>query len=137
MYERGLGVPQDNVEALKWLQLAADQGYTPAQCTLGVKYEFGFGVPQDYAEALKWFRLAAGQVDAGAQNSLGVMYDNGNGVSQDYVGAHMWFNIASANGFEYAGKRRDEIAAKMTPPDISEAQRRARVCLASNYQDCD
>jgi TPR repeat protein len=65
------------------------------------------------------------------------MYANGTGVLQDYVGAYMWYNLASANGLEDAGKRRDEIAAKMTPVEVSEAQSRARVCLASNYQDCD
>ncbi|MGR3342247.1 MAG: sel1 repeat family protein, partial [Paracoccaceae bacterium] len=67
----------------------------------------------------------------------GVMYDNGYGLPQDYVGAHMWFNLTSANGFEIAGRRRDKIAVKMTPAEISEAQRRAQVCVASNYQDCD
>jgi len=29
------------------------------------------------------------------------------------------------------------LADKLTSADISEAQRRARVCMASNYQDCD
>ena len=34
------------------------------------------------------------------------------------------------------GKILKFLADKMTPADISEAQKRARVCLASNYQDC-
>ena len=100
-------------------------------------YTYGYGVPQDYAEALKLHRLAADQGNANAQNNLGVMYADGLGVPENYVTAHMWFNISIANGEFVAGKRRDELAAKMTPADISEAQRRARVCMASNYQDCD
>ena len=100
-------------------------------------YAEGKGVLQDYTEAVKLYRLAANQGAAIAQSNLGGMYNNGNGVPQDYVGAHVWFNLASANGFEIAGEWRDEIAAKMTLADISEAQRRARVCLTSNYQDCD
>ena len=100
-------------------------------------YANGDGVSLDYAEAVKWYRLAADQGYARAQFFLGIMYDEGNGVLQDYVEAHKWYNIASANGHENAGNLRDAIAAKMTPAGISEAQRRARVCLASHYQDCD
>ena len=85
----------------------------------------------------KWFHFAADQGDASAQYNLGIVYKNGNGVPQDNVAAHMWHNLASANGYVVAGKWRDVIAAKLTPADVSEAQRRARVCLASNYQDCD
>ena len=65
------------------------------------------------------------------------MYDNGLGVPQDYLAAHMWVNIAGANGDDLAGSKRDAIAEKMTSADISEAQRRARVCMESNYTDCD
>ena len=40
--------------------------------------------------------------------------------------AHMWFNLAAAQGIELASKNRDIIANKMTPAQISEAQRLAR-----------
>ncbi|MGO4916793.1 tetratricopeptide repeat protein [Pseudogemmobacter sp. W21_MBD1_M6] len=100
-------------------------------------YFNGNGVPQDYAEAMTWFRLAAEQGDAGAQNNLGMMYKIGWGVPQDNQTAHMWYNLAAASGNPKSGKWRDELAAMMTPPAIEEAQRRARVCLASKYQDCD
>lgn len=88
-------------------------------------------------DAVKWYHLAADQGHAAAQSFLGFMYENGNDVLQDNVLAHMWYNLASANGLVDAGKHRNEIASKMTLADISEAQRRARVCMATNYQDCD
>jgi TPR repeat protein len=73
-----------------------------------------------------------------AQVNLAVMYAGGYGVPQDYVAAHMWANIGSANGHENGMNLRDDIiAVKMTPDQIAEAQRRARVCMASSYQDCD
>jgi uncharacterized protein len=65
------------------------------------------------------------------------MYADGHGVIQDNVTAHMWSNIGGANGNKPGVKNRDIIAKRMTPADISEAQRRARVCMKSNYQDCD
>jgi TPR repeat protein len=137
MYAEGLGIPQDYAEAVKWYRLAAEQGISQAQKNLGARYDNGEGVPQDYAEAAKWYRLAAEQGNAAAQNNLGVMYEYGHGLPQDYTTAHMWFNLASANGDNDSGKYRDELAKQMTPQDISEAQRRARVCMESDYQDCD
>ena len=65
------------------------------------------------------------------------MYANGEGVLQDNVTAHMWFNIAGANGAEFGRDNREKIERKMTPADISEAQKRARICMASNYTDCE
>ena len=65
------------------------------------------------------------------------MYGEGRGVSQDYVTAHMWSNIVAANGDELGRENRDIIANRMTPDAIAEAQRRARACMASDYQDCD
>ena len=62
---------------------------------------------------------------------------NGEGVLQDNVTAHMWFNIAGANGAEFGRDNREKIERKMTPADISEAQKRARICMASNYTDCE
>jgi hypothetical protein len=65
------------------------------------------------------------------------MYYSGQGVTQDFISTHMWFNISSANGLPGVSGQRDKIASKLLPADISEAQRRAKVCMASNYQDCD
>ena len=131
-YKRG-----DYSTALRLWRLAAEQGNASAQHNLGAMYDKGRGVPQDYAEAAKWFRLAAKQGNAQAQNNLGAMYDKGHGVLQDNITAHMWFNIAGANSSEYGVTNRNGLAENMTPADISEAQRRARVCMNSNYQDCD
>ena len=41
------------------------------------------------------------------------------------------------NGRADAATNRDLIAAEMTPAALEEAQRRARVCLESQYKDCD
>jgi TPR repeat protein len=137
MHQNGQGVPQDYTEAARWYRLAADQGLADAQSNLGQMYTLGNGVPQDYVEAARLYKLAADQGNASAQMSLGNAYANGVGVIQDYETAHMWANIASANGSQHGSSVRDRVAGRMTPADITEAQRRARVCMASNYQDCD
>ena len=54
------------------------------------------------------------------------MYATGKGVPQDYVRAHMWFNLSAAQGIQNAARKRDDIATRMTPAQIAEAQKLAR-----------
>ncbi len=59
------------------------------------------------------------------------MYKNGQGVTQDFVQAHMWFNLASSSfppgeDRDQAVKNRDTVAARMTPAQISEAEKLAQ-----------
>jgi uncharacterized protein len=119
-------VPQDYGEAVKWYRMAANQGDVKAQVNLGNMSANGLGVAQDYSDATRWYRLAADQGLASAQFNLGLMYDNGKGVAQDYVLALMWFNLAAGQGNEHAVKARDLVAGRMTPDQISEAQRLVR-----------
>jgi len=126
MYGNGLGVIQDNKEAVKWYRLAAEQGSGVSQFRLASMYEEGEGVVQDYKEAVKWYRLAAEQGFAKAQYNLGLMYVNGRGVIQDYVMAHMFWNVAAVSGLENAIKNRGIIAKEMTPSQIEKAQDLAR-----------
>ena len=136
MYRKGEGVPQDDREAVRWYRRAAEQGDAKAQNNLGVMYNNGEGVAQDYREAVRWYRRAAEQGNAKAQNNLGMMYNNGEGVAQDYITAHVWFNIATANGDADASKNRDIAASKLSADALIEAQRLARQCLDSTYQNC-
>ena len=76
-YANGEGVPQDDVEAVRWYRLAADQGHAEAQFNLGAMYDDGRGVPEDDAEAVRWYRLAADQGLGTAQYNLGTMYTEG------------------------------------------------------------
>ena len=78
-------------EVLKWWHKSAEQGYAPAQFSLGRMYYLGKGVTQDYKEAVKWWRKSAKQSDADAQFGLGIMYYNGDGVIQDYKEAIKWY----------------------------------------------
>ena len=64
------GVPEDDVEAVRWYRLAAEQGLALAQYNLGVMYDNGEGVPEDDVEAVRWYRLAAEQGLALAQYNL-------------------------------------------------------------------
>jgi len=115
---------------LEWRPLA-EHGDANAQYNLGVMYDFGKGVPQDFATARQWYEKAAAQGHAGAQNNLGGLYEFGHGVTQDHVCAYMWYNVAAAHSTgdaqkDVAAENRDEIAGRMTPAQIAEAQKLAR-----------
>ena len=78
-----------------------------------------------------WWRKAAEHGYANAQFFLGLMYHEGQVVPQDYAQAHRWYNLAASRfppGEERdkAVKNRDHVAKRMTPAQISEAQKLAR-----------
>jgi uncharacterized protein len=56
------------------------------------------------------------------------MYEHGFGVPKDAVLARMWLNLAGsgAPSLSMAVKLRNEVAAKMTPAQIAEAERLAK-----------
>ena len=119
-YERG-----DYESALKEFRSLAESDHAEAQAYLRQMYDQGKSVPQDWVEATE--RLAAKQGVTVALVSLGKMHAKGRGVPQDYIQAHMWFNLAAAQGNESAAENRDQIAEKLSPADVLEAQRMARV----------
>ena len=148
-FQKGLDAynKKDYATALKEFQpLAENKGIASyfyskediirAQYKLGEMYKKGEGVPQDYKTAVKWWRLAAEQGTAVAQNNLGVMFGNGLGVPQDYIRAYMWWNIAASSGIKEAVSGRNAISKRMTPADISTAQKLARECVRKEYKGC-
>ena len=58
MYAYGVGVPEDNAEAVRWYRLAANQNLGLAQSDLGMMYFIGKGVPMNYVLARMWINIA-------------------------------------------------------------------------------
>ena len=123
------GVAQQ--ESIEELRARAEAGDAQAQFNLGLRYDNA----QDYAEALRWYRLGAEQGQFAAMRNLGLMYAEGRGVPQDDVQAHMWINLAASRLSAAAARRgirdgivklRDGVENRMTPAQITEAQRLAR-----------
>lgn len=133
MYANGEGVPQDYVEAMDWYRRAAYRGNPTAQARIGILYAKGHGVPQDMREAAKWYRRAATQGEATAQHNLGLSYASGQGLSQSQVQAYKWISLAVIWSLysddkenSAATQSRDFLATKMTPAQITKAQKLAR-----------
>src|SRR5262249_698714 len=85
MYEKGIGVAQDEKQAVIWYRKSADQGNSNAQFNLGVLYENGRGCEVDFAQANQWYRKASVQGDALAIGNLGMLYLRGDGVKAEKI----------------------------------------------------
>lgn len=116
-------VINEDPNAVEVIRPLAEQGDADAQYRLGLMYKIGEGVPQDYTETVKWFQKSADQGFQEAQNSLGVLYASGTGVTRDDVQAYMWFSLATAADNRNALGGRNQVATKMTPGQIAEAQK--------------
>ena len=98
-YREGYGTAVDDLEAVKWVLKAAEQGFARAQYDLGLMYQFGRGVERSNEKAVEWYLKAAEQGYADAQGLLGVMYENGIGVEQSYEKAAGWYLKAAEQGY--------------------------------------
>jgi len=58
-YHHGLGLPNDDVQAVLWYCRAAENEHPDALFALGCMYVLGRGVPEDYVEAYTWISLGA------------------------------------------------------------------------------
>ncbi|MDR3263700.1 MAG: hypothetical protein LBT30_05255 [Clostridiales bacterium] len=96
--EKGLGIPQDYVQAAYWYATSAEGNNSDGQNNLGVLYEKGLGVTQDYDKSAGLYRSAAAKGNANAQYNLGRAYYNGWGVPQDYERAAEWYKKSADQG---------------------------------------
>ncbi|TXN22983.1 SEL1-like repeat protein [Methylobacterium sp. WL9] len=130
-YEKGSGVIRDLGQAKTWYGRAADHGNIRAMHNLAVlnaENPSASGKP-DFATASSWFRRAAEYGVRDSQYNLAVLYARGLGLAQDLIQSYAWFSAAAAQGDEEAGKKRDDVAAKLSPKDLASAK-----AVASAYK---
>lgn len=123
IYQQGECVPKDYKKAAEWYTKSGQQGNLIATFYLGLMYEFDMKKPQKAADAY----AKCGEQGAGyCQFALGKMKEEGRGIKPDIVLAYALYNLASASDDPVASrdgrKNRDELSAKMSQSQISEAQ---------------
>ncbi len=123
-YEKGTGVTRDLAQAKLWYGRAAEQGHARAMHNLGVIFAEnpGPGGKPDFASAATWFRQGAEHGVRDSQYNIAVLYARGLGLSQDLVQSYAWFSAAASQGDDDAGKKRDDVATKLSPPDLARAK---------------
>jgi len=91
MYQYGIGIDKDEIEAVSWYRRAAELGSGEAQYNLGFMYYYGKGVKQDFGVAFQWLSLSAEQGNKNAMLDIAYMYRYGKGVSIDNIEAIKWY----------------------------------------------
>ncbi|MFC6788298.1 hypothetical protein ACFQE0_00820 [Methylobacterium komagatae] len=123
-YEKGSGVARDLAQAKLWYGRAAEQGHARAMHNLGVIYAenpAANGKP-DFVSAASWFRQGAEHGVRDSQYNIAVLYARGLGLTQDLVQSYVWFAAAAAQGDDDAAKKRDDVATKLSAPDLARAK---------------
>jgi len=80
---------------------------------LAVLHAEGIDGKPDFKNASQWFRRAAESGVSDSQYNLGIMFARGLGIEQNLSEAYKWFSLAAAQGDADAGKKRDDVAARL------------------------
>ena len=121
-FEKGVGVQRDLEAARRWYLRAAESGNTRAMHNLAVLMAEGGSGKPDYAGAMAWFQRAAEHGIRDSQFNLAVLFARGLGTPQDLVQSYTWFSIAASQGDEEAKRKRDEVATRLKPADLTRAK---------------
>jgi hypothetical protein len=135
----GMGVAQDDRQAVALYRKACDGGNLRGCNDLGFMHENGFGVAKDEDEAAELFRKAcAGAEPYGCEN-LGNMYQTGKGIGMDQRQAATFFSKACDGGLA-AGCTSFAIAyasGKGVAKDLGQAATLLRkACDGEDAQGC-
>ncbi len=99
IYAHGAGGRKvDDVEARRWLLLAARQRYDTAQLDLGRWLMAGRGGEKHNAEGFAWLLRAAQGGNVAAQDDVAKLYMQGIGVAPDTLAAAAWYFLARRAG---------------------------------------
>ena len=122
-YYTGMWVPRDVERAAEYYRKAAEYGDPDAQYLVGRCYDSGIGLPKNEAEAAAWYSRAARGGNAEAQYRLGLAYERGTGIGKNLLQAYLWLNRAASSGMEKAASSRDALGYRMSPSEVTKAQR--------------
>ena len=125
IFEKGIGTDRDIALARIWYMRAAERGNAKAMHNLAVLHAEGVSGKPDYAAAVEWFRKAADYGVRDSQYNLAVLLGRGLGAPVDLAQSYLWFAVSAAQGDEDAAKKRDETAQRLSPTDLTAAQREA------------
>ena len=113
LYEKGQGVKKDLEKARRLYRSAADRGNAKAMHNLAVLHAEGMDGKPDFKSAAQWFRKGAEGGVSDSQYNLGIMFARGLGLEQNLSESYKWFALAAAQGDADAGKKRDDVAARL------------------------
>ncbi|HLN09896.1 MAG TPA: hypothetical protein VK281_13205, partial [Xanthobacteraceae bacterium] len=135
LYEKGQGTRKDREAARQLYAAAAEKGNGKAMHNLAVLYAEGVEGKPDYQMASQLFHKAADHGISDSQYNLGILYARGIGVEQNLAESYKWFALAADQGDADAGKKRDEVAARLDPQSLVAARLAVQTWTADPQPD--
>lgn len=89
-YQKGKGVGQEEAQAIRYYERAANQGFAPSHCQLGIHCR----QTNQLEKAVRHFQAAADENFPNGQYNLAVCYLEGIGVAKDLQKARHYFTIS-------------------------------------------
>lgn len=124
LFEKGIGVEKNLQQARHWYEQAASAGNVKAMHNFAVLLAEGGDGKPDYVTAANWFKKAAEHGVRDSQYNLAILYARGLGIEQSMIDSYVWLALAEAQGDTDAGSKRSDIAKRLSPGQLSEAQER-------------
>ena len=125
MHASGVGMPENNTEAVRWYRMAAEKGFSKAQSLLGTAYHRGIGVSADDAQATQWLLKAADQMDPLAQFQLGEGFEIGWAGKKEHAEAYKWYLLSASQGYTKATKKVAALENNLSKDQRIDGQSRA------------
>ncbi len=115
-------MPRNEIEAVCWLEAAAEQKHVKALYLAGDAYSDGWHGERDPAWAARWYGRAASLGLARAQYKLALLHYGGLGIPRNLVQAHHWVSLASRAGAKGAAGLTARIEAGMSEEEKLRAE---------------
>jgi TPR repeat protein len=125
IHASGVGLPQNNTEAVRWYRIAAEKGNIKAQSLIGTAYHRGIGLAVDDVQATQWLNKAAEQMDPLAQFQLGEGFESGWAGQKDNAEAYKWYLLSASQGYTKAAKKVTSIENILNKIQRTDGQKRA------------
>ncbi|QKV19334.1 peptidoglycan-binding protein [Oricola thermophila] len=136
----GSGSPDsDMTEAVRWYEMAAEQGFAPAQYRLGNAYEKGRGVERDLEAARVWYEQAAEQGNVNAMHNLAVLFATEIDGERDMKAAARWFIEAAERGVKDSQVNLGILSARGegVPQDLVESYKWLALAARTGDKDAE
>jgi len=125
MHASGVGMPENNTEAVRWYRIAAEKGNSKAQSLIGTAYHRGIGLAVDDVQAIQWLSKASDQMDPLAQFQLGESFESGWAGKYDNAEAYKWYLLSASQGYTKAIKKVSLIENSLNKNQRIDGQSRA------------
>jgi TPR repeat protein len=135
LYDEGVGVMRDALQAQRYFELSHNQGGDAATCDLAAIFLQGRdGIPADVALGIETLNQAASRDNAMAHYNLGFIYHEGQyGQAADPEAAREHFKIAAEQGVPLAQVMFGTILVHEGRAEADEAVKEEKLALAADY----